>query len=182
MEKSVEIKLKSWEIKSDFLEIKLGNQPNPLAPPTFTTYDVIFEGNHVEINEKSGNFVHQNCSLPTHRPSSSFISQQIKYEPSTIPCGWHHILIQGSKALSFCLGFGSFPGRSHGQFVIGEIICLTVAKQRNNLSFYWPISPLVVVLSSLILGGSRRLSPYFTAHDHCPTNPFRCICSIPNSS
>jgi len=28
VEKSVEIKLKSWEIKADFLEIKLGNQPN----------------------------------------------------------------------------------------------------------------------------------------------------------
>ena len=41
-----EIKLKSWEIKADFLEINLGNQPNPPAPPTFTTYDVIFEGNH----------------------------------------------------------------------------------------------------------------------------------------
>ena len=46
VEKSVEIKLKSWEIKADFLEIKLGNQPNPPAPPTLTTYDVIFEGNH----------------------------------------------------------------------------------------------------------------------------------------
>ena len=54
MEKSVEIKLKSWEIKADFLEIKPGNQPNPPAPPTFTTYDVIFEGNHGEIKEKSG--------------------------------------------------------------------------------------------------------------------------------
>jgi len=37
VEKSVEIKLKSQEIKADFLEIKLGNQPNPPAPPTFTT-------------------------------------------------------------------------------------------------------------------------------------------------
>ena len=53
VEKSVEIKLKSWEIKADFLEIKLGNQPNPPAPPTFTTYDVIFEGNHGEIKQKS---------------------------------------------------------------------------------------------------------------------------------
>ena len=34
VEKSVEIKLKSWEIKADFLEIKLGNQHNPPAPPT----------------------------------------------------------------------------------------------------------------------------------------------------
>ena len=67
VEKSVEIKLKSWQIKADFLEIKLGNQPNPPAPPTFTTYDVIFEGNHAEIKEKSGNLVHQNCSLPTPR-------------------------------------------------------------------------------------------------------------------
>ena len=51
MEKSVEIKLKSWEIKADFLEIKLGNQPNPPAPPTFTTYHVIFEGNQREIRK-----------------------------------------------------------------------------------------------------------------------------------
>ena len=29
--------LKSREIKADFLEIKLGNQPNPPAPPTFTS-------------------------------------------------------------------------------------------------------------------------------------------------
>jgi len=51
--------------QADFLEIKLGNQPNPPAPPTFTTYDVIFEGNHREIKEKSGNLVRQNCLLPT---------------------------------------------------------------------------------------------------------------------
>jgi len=48
-------------MKADFLEIKLGNQPNPPAPPTFTTYDVIL----MEITEKSGNLVRQNCSLPT---------------------------------------------------------------------------------------------------------------------
>ena len=30
VEKSVEIKLKLWEIKADFLELKLGNQPHPL--------------------------------------------------------------------------------------------------------------------------------------------------------
>ena len=36
------------------------NQPNPPAPPTFTTYDVIFEGNHGEIKEKSRT---PNCSL-----------------------------------------------------------------------------------------------------------------------
>jgi len=65
VEKSVEIKLKSWEIKADFLKIKLGNQPNPPAPPTFTTCDVIFEGNQGEIKQKSGNLVRQNCSLPT---------------------------------------------------------------------------------------------------------------------
>ena len=63
VEKSVEIKLKSLEIKVDFLEIKLRNQPNPPAPPTFTAYDIIFEGNHREIKEKSGNLVRQNCSL-----------------------------------------------------------------------------------------------------------------------
>jgi len=51
VEKSVEIKLKSLEIKADFLEIKLGNQPNPPAPPTFTTHDVIFEGNQREIRK-----------------------------------------------------------------------------------------------------------------------------------
>jgi len=34
-----------------FLDIKLGNQPNPPAPPTFTTYDVIFVGNHGEIKQ-----------------------------------------------------------------------------------------------------------------------------------
>ena len=34
MEKSVEIKLKSWEIKADFLEIKLRNQPNIPSSPT----------------------------------------------------------------------------------------------------------------------------------------------------
>jgi len=63
----VEIKLKSWEIKADFLEIKLGKPPNPPAPPTFTTYDIVFEGNHGEIKEKSGNLVRQNCSSPTPR-------------------------------------------------------------------------------------------------------------------
>ena len=67
VEKSVEIKLKSWEIKADFFEIKFGNQPNPPAPPTFTTYDVIFEGNHGKSKQKSGNLVRQNCSLPTPR-------------------------------------------------------------------------------------------------------------------
>ena len=51
--------------QSDFLEIKLRNQPNPPAPPTFTAYDVIFEGNHGEIKQKSGNLVRQNCLLPT---------------------------------------------------------------------------------------------------------------------
>jgi len=34
VEKSVEIKLKSWEIRADFLEIKLGNQPNVPSSPT----------------------------------------------------------------------------------------------------------------------------------------------------
>jgi len=71
VEKSVEIKLKSCEIKRDFLEIKLRNQPNPPTPPTFTTYDVIFEGNHMEIKLKSGNLVRQNCSLPTPRVGAS---------------------------------------------------------------------------------------------------------------
>jgi len=41
----------------------------PSSPTHFylTTYDVIFEGNHWEIKEKSGNLVRQNCSLPTPR-------------------------------------------------------------------------------------------------------------------
>ena len=68
-----EIKLKSWEIKADFLEINLGNQPNPPAPPTFTTYDVIFEGNHGEVKEKSRNLVRQNCSLPTPQPEAAML-------------------------------------------------------------------------------------------------------------
>ena len=36
-------------MKADFLEIKLGNQPNPPAPPTFAIYDVIL----TEIKGKS---------------------------------------------------------------------------------------------------------------------------------
>jgi len=59
VEKSVEIKLKSWEIKVDFLEIKLGNQPNPPAPPTFTTMTSFLR----EITGKSKR--NQEISLPT---------------------------------------------------------------------------------------------------------------------
>ena len=89
MEKSVEIELKSWEIKADFLEIKLGNQPNPPAPPTFTTYDIIFEGNHGEIKEKSGNLVRQNCLLPTPRFRHIAASQPIKWLSSD---SWYMVL------------------------------------------------------------------------------------------
>ena len=48
-------------------EISPTLQPHPLF--FFTTNDVIYEGNHGEIKEKSGNLVRQNCSLPTPRPT-----------------------------------------------------------------------------------------------------------------
>ena len=73
VEKSVEIKLKSREIEADFLEIRLGNQPNPPAPPTFTTYDVIFEGNHGEIKEKSGNLVRPKLLVADPSASSQHV-------------------------------------------------------------------------------------------------------------
>jgi len=38
-------------------------------PSSSTHYDVIIEGNHGEIKEKSGNLLRQNCSLPTPRLS-----------------------------------------------------------------------------------------------------------------
>jgi len=63
----------SWEIKADFLEIKLGNQPNPPAPPTLrrmTSFQRKITGKskrNQEIKEKLGNLVRQNCSLPTPR-------------------------------------------------------------------------------------------------------------------
>ena len=80
VEKSVENKLKPWEIKADFLEIKLWNQPNPPPAPTFTMYYVFFEGNHGEIKEKSGNLVRQNCSLPTPQAWSIFaLLQHLSY-------------------------------------------------------------------------------------------------------
>ena len=104
VEKSVEIKLKSWEIKADFLEIKLGHQPNPPAPPIFTTYDVIFEGNHGEIKEKSGNLVHQNCSLPTPRSQillwTSLILSPYKAYSS---CNCNDVWIWSCLLYDFCL-------------------------------------------------------------------------------
>jgi len=53
--------------QSRFLWNQARKSAQPSSPTHFYNYDVIFEGNHGEIEEKSGNLVRQNCSLPTPR-------------------------------------------------------------------------------------------------------------------
>ena len=53
--------------QSRFPRNRAQKSAQPSSPTHFYNYDVIFEGNHGEIKQKSGNLVRLNCSLPTPR-------------------------------------------------------------------------------------------------------------------
>ena len=133
VEKSVEIKLKSWEIKAYFLEIKLGNQPNPPAPPTFTTYDVIFGGNR--ITGKSNR--NQEISYAKIAPTPRLRPRAPKHSIVRV------CLVHTANDYELYSSFGSAKWGCHqtkGQAPVGlgrTTLCSLLPKWRRSSSRWW---------------------------------------------